>query len=557
MQRYVASQAAHLVVGVLGAVLVAAAVAAVGDPQTHNLPDFLAAFGSRLIAFAQFKLGASATSGAPVLDELAGHLPPTLALLGMGIGVALLVGVPAGLLSAFGAARRIGAPLVQVVTATPVFCAGLALAFAAVHLLGWPVSINAAIGTMVTPGEVLPITLLPALTVGLAGAAAVQLALRRSADQTSSNSFRNGLRRMGLGSFEIETRFVLPQVLTGLLTGAGEIMLALLSATVVAEWVFHRTGAADLFVKSVALADWNMAAILLLVFSTLTFAATFLGNVLARLTGNTQNGEPPQEMPMIGLALRALGWFGLGLLTLAVFLSDFLAREPAGAISVGAILNAPSPAHPFGTDQLGRDVFSETLHGLAATGVTAVEAAAIAIVLGGLLGAVAARLPRPLALILRGFWGILAAAPALLLAILLIGLAGNGLAAIAAGLAATPIAFLRAFDSVDLNSRHGEYARATGISGTTLLKRDLTYKFRTMIGRVLARALAAVTILISTVSFLGFGGQPTGRDLGLMIAAAKISYLSAWWTAAFPALALVLIVLCARLAAGLDEGERA
>jgi peptide/nickel transport system permease protein len=255
--------------------------------------------------------------------------------------------------------------------------------------------------------------------------------------------------------------------------------------------------------------------------------------------------------------LRVVGWFGLGLLALAVLLSDFLAHAPAGTAMVGAVLSPPSELHPFGTDVIGRDVFSETLHGLAVTGVNAVLAAIIAIVFGGLFGAVAVRLPRAVALIFRGLWGVLAAVPALLLAILIIGLFGHDFAIVAAGLATAPLGFVRAFDAVDLNSSHADYARATGIPGMTLLKRDLTYEFRHLLGSVVARALAAVTILLSTASFLGFGATPPARDLGLIIAAAKISYFSAWWTAAFPALALVLLVLCARLAAGLGEGERA
>jgi len=115
--------------------------------------------------------------------------------------------------------------------------------------------------------------------VGFAGAAAVQLALRHSAAQASGEAFRIGLKRLGLGAFEIERRFILPQVMAGLVAAAGEIMLALLSAAVVAEWVFQRSGAADLFVKSVALADWNMAGIILFLFACLTFLAEFLGRV--------------------------------------------------------------------------------------------------------------------------------------------------------------------------------------------------------------------------------------------------------------------------------------
>jgi peptide/nickel transport system permease protein len=167
-----------------------------------------------------------------------------------------------------------------VITATPVFCAGLALAYGAVHLLHWPVSVNAPVGAAVAPDQILQITALPVLTVGLAGAAAVQLVLRRATLRSSGEAFRSGLKLMGLGSFEIEILYVVPPVFAGLAIGAGEIMVALLSATVVAEWVFHRAGAADLFVKSVALADWDMAAILLFVFASMTFTADFLGQVL-------------------------------------------------------------------------------------------------------------------------------------------------------------------------------------------------------------------------------------------------------------------------------------
>lgn len=264
----------------------------------------------------------------------------------------------------------------------------------------------------------------------------------------------------------------------------------------------------------------------------------------------------PGETAMLRTVLRGAGWFGLGLILVTVFLSEFLASAPAGATMVGDMLSAPSDAHPFGTDLLGRDMLSETLHGLTQTGIGAVVAAIVAILCGGLFGAVAARFPKPFALTLRGLFGVFAAIPALLLTILLIALTSRFFAPLAAGLAAAPLAFVRMFDRMDIDSTHAEYARATGIPGTTLLRRDLTYEFRQMLGVVTARALAAVTIILSTASFLGFGAEPPARDLGLMIAAAKTTYFVAWWTAAFPAFALVILVLCARLAAGLDEGER-
>ncbi|MDE2630858.1 MAG: ABC transporter, partial [Alphaproteobacteria bacterium] len=71
--------------------------------------------------------------------------------------------------------------------------------------------------------------------------------------------------------------------------------------------------------------------------------------------------------PVLRSFLRLVGWSGLGLIAVAVTLSDFLAPAPAGASGLGPLLAAPSTLHPFGTDLLGRDVLSETLHGLSVT----------------------------------------------------------------------------------------------------------------------------------------------------------------------------------------------
>lgn len=264
------------------------------------------------------------------------------------------------------------------------------------------------------------------------------------------------------------------------------------------------------------------------------------------------------ELTRLRRILAAAGWSGLGLIAIAVMLADFLARAPLGAVHTGPVLAAPSEAFPFGTDLLGRDMFSETLYGLSTTVAQAGTAALLALLAGGLLGFVTAHLPKPAGNVLRWAIGAFAAIPALLLALAIVALTARGYAGPAAGLAAAPLAFVRAFDRARAAGRlgHAEYARATGISASALLNRDLAYEFRDTLLPTLARALAAVAIILSTMSFLGFGALPPHRDLGLLIAAARTSYLQAWWTVAFPALALMLLILLARLAAGLEEGER-
>jgi peptide/nickel transport system permease protein len=219
---------------------------------------------------------------------------------------------------------------------------------------------------------------------------------------------------------------------------------------------------------------------------------------------------------------------------------------------------APSLRYPFGTDILGRDMAAETLHALAVTATEAAGGAALAVGVGGLMGFLAARLPFGIGFVMRALAGTLGSLPALFLAILFIGLTDRQWAPLAAGLAAAPLAFGRAFDRARELDRapHAEFARATGMSKAALLKRDLAYEVRDALPATAARALAAVAIILSTVSFLGFGAVPPYRDLGLMIGAARDTYLDAWWTAAFPALALATFILSARLAAGLEEGER-
>ena len=262
--------------------------------------------------------------------------------------------------------------------------------------------------------------------------------------------------------------------------------------------------------------------------------------------------------PSLRATIRTIGVAGLGLIAIVVSLDDVIARVPAGTDHVGPPLSPPSALFQLGTDLLGRDVTSETLHALAVTVDTASVAMLITILAGGLAGFVAARLPWGLGFLLRWIFGVLTALPALFLAVVCTGLSNRGLAPLYAGLAASPLAFVRAFDRARAlgTSPHADYARATGVSAMTLLRRDLIYEFRAGFLAVAARALAAVTIILSTVSFFGFGSAPPNRDLGLMIASARETYIDAWWTALFPAIALALLILFARLAAGLEEGER-
>jgi ABC-type dipeptide/oligopeptide/nickel transport system permease component len=284
MRRFALEESGRLALGLFGALLLAAAISALSLPGADNgARAFAGAAASRLLAFARADFGVSSISGLGVLRELAARGPTTLNLVLIGAGVATVLGFALGLLSSTVSLRNVFAPLGQFVSAAPVFCAALALACAADRFLGWPLPSGTPIARIPHDLGGWSAILPPVLTVGLAGTAAVQIALRRAAAEIEDAPFRAGLGRLGLPALEIDGVYVLPQVLAGLLRSLGEVVLALLSAAVVAEWVFKCPGVADLFVKSVALRDWNMVALILLLFAAAAMLADFVGRIAASI----------------------------------------------------------------------------------------------------------------------------------------------------------------------------------------------------------------------------------------------------------------------------------
>lgn len=283
MWRFALRESGQFVLGLFGALLMAAAIASLSSDR-HGLAARLAAIATRLLAFLKLDFGVSAISGAGAAQELAIHAPVTLTLVFLGLSLAIILGAPFGLLLSSAAVRRATAPVIQIVSAAPVFCAGLALAFVARKFLGWVPGNGEfpAWQQVLHPDQsVLRLVTMPALTVGLAGMAAIQVALRRAASEAQGEPFREGLRRLGLSALEIDRAYVAPMVFAGLFQSLGEVVAALLSAAVVSEWVFKCPGAADLFVKSVALHDWNVTAMILFFFASIVLFANLVGRLVS------------------------------------------------------------------------------------------------------------------------------------------------------------------------------------------------------------------------------------------------------------------------------------
>ncbi len=279
MWRIALWRALNLFLVMVSATALCAAVAALSAPAATG---FLRAWSARLWGFTHGDFGSSLVTGGPALTAALKSLVATLALAGSGAVVALVLGGIAGLLFAGGRGLRGAAILVQCLAAVPVFCAGLAFLWLWAH---GPLRDGAGLWATRLgpfPAAFIEQSALPVLTVGMAGAGAVQLALRRSASGALGQPWRKGLRLLGLTQGEIDRHYLAPELLAGLLSGFGEVALALLSATAVAESLFGWPGAAVLFLKSVALHDWNVVAVVLLAFAAMALAAETLGTIAGR-----------------------------------------------------------------------------------------------------------------------------------------------------------------------------------------------------------------------------------------------------------------------------------
>jgi peptide/nickel transport system permease protein len=275
MLRYARSRAVLWFASLCGALLFAAAIAALAVPGIS--PGTALHFGSLLrelpfmLAFAP---GDSIIANAPALAAAAAPLLVTLRLLLGSLPIALLVGCTLALLLAVPRTRSLFRWLVRVAGAVPLFCAALLLAIL--------LDLFAAPGATAL-GPDLPLI----LTIGIAGAGPVARALTRVPAAVRGDG--HSLARFGLRDGQIARRRVLRQGLGCALNEAGNIALALFSASAVVEWVFGRPGAGAAFIQSVALGDWNVVAVLIMVIAGVRFTLDLLG----ALAGFALLGEAP------------------------------------------------------------------------------------------------------------------------------------------------------------------------------------------------------------------------------------------------------------------------
>ncbi len=207
----------------------------------------------------------------------------------------------------------------------------------------------------------------------------------------------------------------------------------------------------------------------------------------------------------------------------------------------------PSAAHLFGTDGLGRDIYSRVVHGARITLTIALLVAAISTPLGMLIGIVAGYLGGILDEILMRLADIFLAFPRLILAIAFAAALGPGIenAILAIAIAQWP-SYARLARAETLNVKNNDYIQALQVLGAGKVRIMASYITPLTLSSIIVRmSLDMGTIILTAagLGFLGLGAQPPMPEWGLMVADGRQYLVDQWWVSTLPGLAILVVVM--------------
>ncbi len=231
---------------------------------------------------------------------------------------------------------------------------------------------------------------------------------------------------------------------------------------------------------------------------------------------------------------------------LAIFAPLVAPHDPlAQDLATGA--HAPSAAHWFGTDKLGRDVFARIVYGARISIRIGFVAVGLAITVGTLIGMIAGYAGKQVEAALMGLMDLMLAFPSIILAIAITTILGPSITnlMIAVGIVYVP-QYARLARSAVLSVKEHEYieaARAIGVRTPAILARHV-------LPNILAPLLVQATLGIATaeleaagLSYLGLGARPPLPEWGAMLNDARDYWLAAPWALLFPGISITVLVL--------------
>ncbi|HLS61767.1 MAG TPA: ABC transporter permease [Ruania sp.] len=259
-----------------------------------------------------------------------------------------------------------------------------------------------------------------------------------------------------------------------------------------------------------------------------------------------------------GRLTRVRSWLRApGALLSAVFLllvicwaavpSLFAPFDPVSDLDRAATLAGPSAEHWFGTDALGRDVYSRVVHGARLSMLAAGLAVSISVTAGAVLGVLAGYVGRWLDSVLMRTVDVLVAIPGLLLSMVVVSMLGFGVVnvAVAVGVAGIPgfARIVRAETLRILSRPYLDAARTSGLGHVAIMVRHVLPNASGAIAVLAALELGGAILAVSALSFLGFGAVPPTPEWGALVNDGRGYIASAWWLTSLPGAVIAATVI--------------
>jgi peptide/nickel transport system permease protein len=214
---------------------------------------------------------------------------------------------------------------------------------------------------------------------------------------------------------------------------------------------------------------------------------------------------------------------------------------------IAQTLQPPSLQHWFGTDRIGRDVFSRVIYGARYSLLIGLASMLVSLAIGLVIGMTAGLGKRLTDESASRVFDVLSAFPPILLSLFVVTFLGQGIVniAIAVGIAGIP-KFGRVLRSQTLVVRRADYvthAVSYGLSRTRVFLRHVLPNVLVVVPVIVTIDIGSAIIAVSALSFLGLGPQPPTPEWGVMLAEGRDVLRVAWWPSVFPGLAITLTVI--------------
>lgn len=242
-----------------------------------------------------------------------------------------------------------------------------------------------------------------------------------------------------------------------------------------------------------------------------------------------------------------IGGIVLLLFFFTALFGPLLCRTDPNAINPDICYQPPSWEHIFGTDNLGRDVFTRIVYGARVSLTVSLSGVLVGAFFGVLLGSLAGYFGGWTDTIISRFIDILLAFPGLLLAIMVVAVLGNGLQNTIVAIAFYSIPYsARLVRGVVITIKNSEYCQACRVFGASNSRIIITHIIPNSISQIIVNTtldLGTAILTASSLSFLGLGVQPPDPEWGAMLSTARDVIRSAPFAALVPGIIITLVVL--------------